>query len=215
MKHLIIFLAIGVILLGLLWLLPHSLFSVEMDVSSATLPASGETASPPTQAAPAPTESVCPVPAEGTKLLTSTKKGYCLLYPADDATRLPPDGYATIAPDNIVINPQAAMSDMPGEAWAAIHIEDAAGRTVAQIADEQIAAVGPGFNITRVELMVAGEPAIEVTGLPAQDSTRKLFIVHNQLLYIIDFAPWYPNATEPTRLEKLFKMIVDTLHFLQ
>jgi len=214
MKRLIIYLAIGVVLLGLIWLLPHSLFSAEMEVPGATQPASTETAIATTPAAAIPTESTCPVPADGTKLLTSTQKGYCLLYLADYAATLPPDDYAAISPDNIVINPQAAMSDTLGEAWASIRIDNAAGRAVAQIADEQIAAVGPGFNITRIEMMVAGEPAIMVDGLPGQDSTRKLFIVHNQHLYTLDFAPWYPNVTDPTPLEKLYRMIVDTLHFL-
>jgi len=204
MKRLIIYLVIGIALLGLGWLLPHSLFSVTLETPMLTLPVPVETASAPAQPATS-TKASCTVPVDGTKLLTNTKNGYCLLYPED---------YSTTIPDYIVIDPLAATSDTPGEAWASISIDTAAGHSAAQIAEAEIAAVGSGYNITQVEIMVDGEPAIMVDGLPNVDSARKLFIVHNQRLYTLVFMPWVPNATEATPLEKLFRMVVDTLHFL-
>ena len=103
---------------------------------------------------------------------------------------------------------------MLGEAWLYIEITDAAGRTAAQIADEGNAALGEGFNITRFEVEVGGEQAVVVDGLPAQDSARYVFIVHNERLYDLIFMPWYPNVAEPTQLENLYAMVMDTLHFL-
>jgi len=147
----------------------------------------------------------CPTPSGEKKLLTSAEQGYCLLYPAE---------YSTTVPQYIVINPVSAPGDMIGEAWLNIVTTDAAGRTAAQIADEQIAAVGEGFNINRFEVDVDGEKAVVVDGLPGQDSGRYVFIVHNDRLYNLIFMPWYPNAADPTPLENLYTMVIDTLHFL-
>jgi hypothetical protein len=146
----------------------------------------------------------CPTPTSETKLLTNAEEGYCLLYPAQ---------YSTTVPHYIVINPISGP-DMLGEAWLYIEIADASGRTAAQIVDEQIAALGEGFNITRFNVEVDGEQAVVVDGLPAQDSARYVFIVHNDRLYNLIFMPWYPNAAEPTQLENLYMMVMDTLHFL-
>ena len=147
----------------------------------------------------------CPAPTSETKLLTNAEEGYCLLYPAE---------YSTTFPDQIVINPASDGGEMPGDAWLYIEITDAAGRTAAQIADEGIAALGEGFNITRFEVEVDGEQAVVVDGLPAQDSARYVFIVHNERLYNLIFMPWHPNAAEPTQLENLYTLVMATLHFL-
>ena len=157
------------------------------------------------QAACSNSTGACPTPTSETKLLTNAEDGYCLLYPAE---------YSTTAPHYIVINPVSGQGDMIGEAWLYIEITDAAGRTAAQIADEGIAALGEGFNITRFEVEVDGEQAVVVDGLPAQDSARYVFIVHNERFYNLIFMPWYPNAAEPTQLENLYAMVMDTLHFL-
>jgi hypothetical protein len=147
----------------------------------------------------------CPTPTAGTTLLTNTEDGYCLLYPAE---------YSTSMSNFIVINPVSGPGDMPGDAWVYIQVDAAAGRTAAQVVDEEIAVLGPGFNTSRIERMVAGEQAIVVDGLPGQDSARDVFIVHNDRLYSFYFMPWYPNTTDPTPLENLYTMVMDTLHFM-
>jgi len=148
----------------------------------------------------------CPTPTSGTKLLTNAEEGYCLLYAAS---------YSATVPHFIVINPiSASGGDALGDAWLNIAVADASGRTAAQIVDEQIAALGEGFNITRFEVDVDGEQAVVVDGLPAQDSARQVLIVHNDRLYNLIFMPWYPNAAAPTPLENLYTMVMDTLHFL-
>lgn len=147
----------------------------------------------------------CPTPTSETKLLTNAEEGYCLLYPAE---------YSTTFPGHIVINPASDGGEMIGDAWLYIAMTPASGRTAAQIVDEQIAYLGEGFNITRFEVEVDGEQAVVVDGLPARDSARIVFIVHNDRLYNLFFMPWYPNAAEPTPLENLYMMVMDTLHFL-
>ncbi len=150
-------------------------------------------------------ERTCPTPTAETKLLTEAEDGYCLLYPTE---------YSTSIPQYIIINPISTPGDIPGDAWLYIATADAAGRTAAQIADENIAAAGAGFNITRSEVEVDGEQAVVVDGLPNVDTARNVFITHNGRFYNLIFMPWLPNAAEPTALENLYAMAMDTLHFL-
>lgn len=150
-------------------------------------------------------EETCPIPTADTKLERNDNDGYCHLYPS----------YSTSLTGLIIINPHTnSGGDTPGDAWVSIKTETAGNRTAAQVADERIASVGEGFNITRKDVMVDGEQAVLVDGLPGQDSTRYVFIVHNNRLYTFEFAPWYPNAAAPTPLENLYATVMESLHFL-
>jgi len=152
--------------------------------------------------------SACPSATADLKLLMNAEDGYCLLYLAD---------YSTDLPNYIVINPVSGPGDVLGDAWASIDMEAATGRTAAQVAKAQIAAVDPGFNIERSDVVVDGEQAVVIDGLPGPDSWRKIFIVSNERLYTLTFLPWAPNTNnpaQPTPLEGLYTTIMDTLHFL-
>ena len=150
-------------------------------------------------------ENTCPIPTADTKLQRNDNDGYCLLYPS----------YSTSLTGLIVINPSTnSGGDMPGDAWLSIQTETAGNRTAAQVADERIASAGAGFTITRKDVTVDGEQAVVVDGLPGQDSTRYVFIVHGNRLYTFEFAPWYPNVTAPTPLENLYATVITSLHFL-
>ena len=170
-----------------------------------------QTACASTTATPAPTSTEvkpvdeCPAATAELKLLKNTEAGYCLLYPAE---------YSTDLQNFIVINPVTGPGDIPGEAWVFIQVEAANGRTAAQVAETAIAPLGDGFNITKSELLIDGAQAVVVDGLPRQDSNRMVFIVSNDKLYALTFAPWYPNANDPTPLENLYTTIIQTLHFL-
>lgn len=147
----------------------------------------------------------CPGATAELKLLKNTDAGYCLPYPAD---------YSADNPGLIVINPISQPGDMPGEAWVLIQVEAANGRTPTQVADAAIAPFGTGFNITKSDILIDSAQGVVVDGLPGQDSNRMVFIVSNDRLYTLTFAPWYPNANDPTPLENLYTTIVPTLHFL-
>lgn len=149
----------------------------------------------------------CPTVTSNTKLLTNTEDGYCLLYPADAVSNSNMPGW-------VVINPISAPGDIPGDAWFYIQVQDATGKTAAQFVDEQIAALGEGFNISTSEVEVGGEQGVMVDGLPGQDSNRQVFMVHHGRLYNLVFAPWFPNAAEPTPLENLYTMVIHTFRFL-
>ncbi len=149
--------------------------------------------------------STCPAATADTKVLTNPEEGYCLLYPAEAASNMP--GW-------VVINAVSGPGDIPGDAWLYVQVQDAAGKTATQFVDEQVTALGEGFNISTSEVAVDGEQAVVVDGLPGQDSNRQVFIVHNERLYNLVFAPWFPNAAEPTPLEGLYTMTMDTFRFL-
>ena len=90
------------------------------------------------QAACVPSANACPTATSDSKLLTNTEDGYCLLFPAEASSNMP--GW-------VVINPISGPGDVPGDAWVYVQVQDAAGKTAPQIVDEQIAALGEGFNM--------------------------------------------------------------------
>lgn len=157
------------------------------------------------QAACTPSANACPTATSEAKLLTNTKDGYCLLYPAEHSADMP--GW-------VVINPISGPGDIPGDAWLNIQVQDAAGRTLAQVADEVKTSTDPSFNITISEIQVDGGPAILVDGLPGLDSNRLVMMVRNDRLYTLTFMPWYPGAGQITPLEHLYETVLQSIHFL-
>jgi hypothetical protein len=147
----------------------------------------------------------CPSETADLKLFINANDGYCLLYPAEDTPN---------PPYLIIVNPNGMPGDVPGDAWVQISAEAASGRTAEQITNEQIAAAGDGFNITRDEIVIDGKQAIVVDGLPGPDSWRKVFLVANDHLYTLFFLPWAPDADGFSQLEKLYSTVIKTLHFL-
>jgi hypothetical protein len=169
------------------------------------------------QVACAPVTNGCPTATSDTKLLTNIEDGYCLLYPAEASAKEP--GW-------VVFNPTSGLSDVPGEAWLNIQVQDAEGQTVQdavgifvaqQSAHEIMNSEGSGFtglNINIKEVQVDGIPAFVIDGLPGLDSNRIVVLVQNDHLYTLTFMPWHPNVVNPTPLENVYTMVMDTLHFL-
>lgn len=152
-------------------------------------------------------DSSCPVAKDGFNLHVAEEDGYCLLYPTD----------AVAVPARfIVINPASATADTLGDAWVDIQVEPASGRSAAQVADAKIAEAGEGFGIARSEILLGGQHAIVVDGLPAPDSWRTVFVVNHDRLYTLTFQPWFPSndSSQPTPLETLYVTIVNTLRFM-
>jgi hypothetical protein len=113
----------------------------------------------------------------------------------------------------VAIFPQSERN--PGGAWIAV--EPAYGLTVEQIVESVNARPGEGFNISvHTGLEIEDTPVLLVTGMPAQDPTRQLFMVRDDLLYHITFTPDDPWAGDAYRqMEDLYAMIVNTFHFTQ
>lgn len=107
------------------------------EMPAATLASPTATTAPPTPTIPPATPTLlpptpeCPSPGEGTQLLQNEAFGYCFLYPKD-YIRVDP------LPDEVCL--------VPGEPYMACHtaslileVEQAAGRTADQFADEVVA----------------------------------------------------------------------------
>lgn len=173
--------------------------------ASSTVPTSTITAATQIAGITEAADNSCPAATPDTKLMTNTGDGYCLLYPAEAVSNMP--GWA-------VINPISDPGDEPGDSWLYVQVQDAAGKTAAQVVDEQVTALGEEFNITHFEVDLDGEQAVVVDGLPGQDSNRQVFVVHGGRLYDLVFMPWYPNPANPTPLENLYTTVIDSFHFL-
>ena len=146
----------------------------------------------------------CSPETDALKLLVNSDKGFCLLYPAE---------FTWDGRQMVTLNPNPTPGDIPGEAWLDVQFSEAGGQSVAQIVDAELAALGGAFEIIRTDLTIDGKPAILLDGLPAQDSARFVYIVHNDRLYRFGFLPWYPqNGASP--LEKLYQAVINSLHFL-
>ena len=152
----------------------------------------------------------CPSASEGTQLLTNEEYGYCLLYS---------DGYIRVdaLPYEVCL--------VPGEPFLACHsanliieVEDAAGRTAGQIADEMIAeaeAAIPGIEIHRTDLTVSGEQAVVLEGMPGANASRIVMIVHADRFYRLMFIPWDEAGENFAQLETLYNTVINSFTFLQ
>ena len=149
----------------------------------------------------------CPSETADLKLFMNADDSYCFLYPVENAA-LPPKIVA-IHPNGI-----SGGDSLPGDAVVIVSMEAASGRTAAQVADQKIAEAGEGFNIVRSEILIDGKQAIVVDGLPAQESSREVFIVDNDRLYILFFEPWAPTADWFPELEKLYSSAIASFHVL-
>ncbi len=168
----------------------------------ATLPATSAPTPAPTPTA----EPGCPEPTEGTQLLAREKLGYCLLYPA---------GYLEVDTDPAQVCLVAEGPTMAcHSANTFIHVEDAAGRTASQIADALIAVHGPGLERSR--LTIAGEEAVMLEPFYGQATSRKVFVVHADRLYMLEFiGPWGEDGNpELERSERFYATVIDSFAFV-
>ena len=62
---------------------------------------------------------------------------------------------------------------------------------------------------------MGGTPAFVVFGVPSQDLSRQLFMVHNHRLYRVHFMPDDPqhSPVSYTQMENLYAMITNTFVF--
>ena len=148
----------------------------------------------------------CPAVTEGTQLLLNEAHGYCLLYPVGYEVRYPNDSEAILFVGSLLNVEQPRAS---------IHVQAAAGRTAAQVADEVVAEWSMGFDIQRTEVTVGGEQVIVLDNVPGQDTNRQVIVVHGGLLYRLTFMPQGKEYGEVyTRMEQLYATVVSSFRFL-
>lgn len=146
----------------------------------------------------------------GIKPYQNDALGFSLFVPKDAQVNQGAENYvAIVAPTGSGGHPGIAM----------LTVEPANGQTSDQIVQQVIestkAQMGAGYEVPIPTAMgIDGSLGIAVSGLPGQDVTRQLFIVHNDLLYHIIFSPEDPQAGEPyQQMEDIYAMVVNTFNF--
>ena len=68
-----------------------------------------------------------------------------------------------------------------------------------------------GGSPLRSTVMLDGEEALVLDGMPGQDVIRKVYIVHNGLLYMLSFSPYQSdNKTASAQMETLFASVTSS-----
>jgi hypothetical protein len=142
-------------------------------------------------------------------LLVDQEHGYCALYLAEYESARHDDGGSTVYVGSLlnVSDPRLNLA-----------VEDAAGRTAADAADEVLADVRaalPDMPVQRSETTVDGVTAVVLDGLPGQEITRQVLIVHKGRLYRLVFMPADPAMGDAhVRMQSLYATVMGSWHFI-
>ncbi len=148
----------------------------------------------------------CPVATATTKLLVNTAQGYCLLYAAEYTTVQTVSDTTNIVLDSIMnhIDPRASIT-----------VEDAAGRTLAQVTDQvAIDYAAPGIKVEPVSLKLDGDAAIMLDNLAGQDFNRRVVALHNGRLYSFFFTPLGDTSETRAKLETFYQGVIASFRFV-
>lgn len=131
----------------------------------------------------------------------SDRLGLCFSYP---------QGYTQL-PDNDAV--EIVAPDLPGTHTKGLfwlEISDAYDRTAEKIADEELT-FAVGLNVGRWDLTLDGEPAVVLDGMPGQDLQRRLYVVHEQTLYVLAFMPTLSgNKATNDQMEALYNAVTSS-----
>ncbi|MCX6050325.1 MAG: hypothetical protein NT075_34955 [Chloroflexi bacterium] len=148
----------------------------------------------------------CPVATADTKVLVNPAQGYCLLYAAT---------YTTVqtVPDTINVVLGSLMNHV--DPRFSITVEDAAGRTLAQVAD-QVAAndAAPDTKVEPVSIQLDGTEAMMLDNLTGQDFNRRVVAIHNGQLYSFFFTPLGETDATRAKLETFYQGVIDSFRFV-
>ncbi len=158
-----------------------------------------ETAAPPTPQVlvSAPLQ---PTASDSTQF-SSDKLGLCFSYP-QGYTEIPTGDTVTISA------PDLPGATAKGMFW--LEISDAYGRSAEKIADED-ATIATGVTIDRWPVTVGGEQAMVLDGMPGQELQRRVYVVHQQKLYVLAFWPARAeNTTAGDQMQALYTVITNS-----
>ncbi len=131
----------------------------------------------------------------------SDRLGLCFSYP---------QGYTQLPSTDIVeiVAPDIPGTDTKGLFW--LEISDAYGRTAEKIADEDMTTAA-GVDVGRSTVMIGGEPAVVLDGMPGQDLQRRVYVVHQQTLYVLAFMPTRSeNKAASDQMEALYNAVTSS-----
>jgi len=135
------------------------------------------------------------------ELFSSDRLGLCFSYPR---------GYTQIPYNDTV---EIAASDLPGSNvkglfW--LEISDSYDRTAEVIADQDMT-YAAGLDVGRWTVTLGGEQAVVLDGMPGQDLVRRVYIVHQQTLYLLTFSPTHSeNKAASDQMETLYAAVTSS-----
>ena len=135
------------------------------------------------------------------ELFSSDRLGLCFSYP-QGYTQLPYNDTVQIAA------PDLPGSDVKGLFW--LEISDSYSRTAEEIADQDLT-FAPGLSVDRWTVTLGGKQAVVLDGMPGQELQRRVYVVHQQTLYILAFWPARSeNKAAGDQMEALYAAITNS-----
>ncbi len=131
----------------------------------------------------------------------SDRLGLCFSYP---------QGYTQLSSTDIVeiAAPDIPGTDTKGLFW--IEISDSYDRTAEVIADQDMT-FAAGVDVGRWTLMLGDEQAVVLDGMPGQDFQRRVYVVHQQTLYVLAFMPTRSeNKVANDQMEALYTTVTSS-----
>jgi len=138
---------------------------------------------------------------DAAELFSSDRLGLCFSYP-QGYTQIPNiDAVEIAAPD-------LPGSDVKGLFW--LEISDSYNRTTEVIADQDMT-YAPGLDVGRWTVTIGGEQAEVLDGMPGQELQRRVYIVHQQSLYVLAFWPARSeNKAASEQMEALYTAVTSS-----
>lgn len=132
---------------------------------------------------------------------SSDQLGLCFSYP---------EGYTQLLYEDTVeiIGPELPAPDLRALFW--LEKSDAYDRTAEVIADQDMTAAGLS-STGRSFVTLDGEEAVVLDGMPGQDFQRRVYVVHDQTLYVLAFMPTRSeNQAASDQLEALYAAVMNS-----
>jgi hypothetical protein len=127
--------------------------------------------------------------------------GICFSYP-QGYTQLPDSGTVEI------IAPDLPDANTKGLFW--LETSDAYDRSASVIADQDLT-YASGVEVDRWTVTLGGEEAVVLDGMPGQDLQRRVYVVHQQKLYMLGFMPSHSTNTDVNdQMEALYTAITSS-----
>ncbi len=135
------------------------------------------------------------------QFFSSDELGLCFSYP-EGYTQLPYEETVEI------VGPELPGSELRGLFW--LERSDAYDRTAEVIADQDMTAAGIP-SVGRSFMTLDGEQAVVLDGMPGQDLQRRLYVVHDQTLYVLAFMPTRSeNKAAGDQMEDLYAAVTNS-----
>jgi len=151
--------------------------------------------SEPTSTAPAPQPATLTPGGTGVETVSLEALDFCFSYPK---------GYTLLPYGESVeiVGPQSDSVPEPGMMW--IDVSNAQGRTAEGVADEELSQAA-GLYPPRYTVMLGGDEAVVLDGMPGQNLVRRVYVVHAGTLIIPTFSPYgSDNAFASDQMEALY-----------